>query len=584
MPLTKNTSLSIFISELRTLDKEAATKKIFVEQRKLYSEKNMNYSKILTLIYFVINKYNIDPMMFVNASASEDYNVKRAGYLGLTLCKNNNLLILTVNTVMKDLKSHKNRELALDFLCNINVKEKIYDDLSDYICISSSNDKNITKGIIAKSRISNLNTFSLVGNSDDLIFVKLQILHDKMCRKEDVKISDNDILFIIAIYSTVKSSYLKLKLIQIYKLLFSEQKLFSSDTFILEIQNDIISPSDTIKPLVEIGLSAEICDLLILMGHKSSKVEHFLCRLIDSKNTNSRYIGFKIARKYNLFTDKLINRSIKIGINVKYVFETIIKLINKNNYKDIFRRKEEMRFVMDKNLVEYTKSNDLIIEILIRILKFANEDFIVKMYYVHPEIAFKKDVKSVLSEKYRRDLFSKIINSPSISSIYLFYSLLPKNFDDKKLLEELFSFHLNILTSKKYNQKILTLEKMIFTICKFENIDFFRDALKDKYIELYKSNSFTDILFIILNGIFLMNPRSKEKVFHITDHHFISYVIFDKLLRLKVTPEIKLVNILDDKAKINDNDLTVDFNMTNLSKLTFKVQIDGKFYTKSIKI
>ena len=135
-----------------------------------------------------------------------------------------------------------------------------------------------------------------------------------------------------------------------------------------------------------------------------------------------------------LFSNKLIDRSIKLGINVKYAFSTIVNLINKQNYKEIYRRKEEMRFVMDKHMIDFNESNEIILNLLLNICRYADEDFLVKILLIHPDLAFKKDISLKLSEKSKCELFNKILSNQNVESIYLFYLIIPNNIKDRKFL------------------------------------------------------------------------------------------------------------------------------------------------------
>ncbi|EEQ83170.1 hypothetical protein NCER_100031 [Vairimorpha ceranae BRL01] len=586
MTLKTNTSLSIFISEVRNLTKESFIKKVIAERRKLYLDKNITYSKILSLVYFVINDIDVDPIIFVNACGSSDFDVKKAGYLGLTLCKNSNLLILTVNTVMNDLKSPVFRECALNFLCNIQVKQRIYNDLSNFICISSTADKNILKGVIAKNRLSNLSKISIVGSSDTLAYVKVQILYDKLIDGEQVDLADNDIFFVISIYNTVKCPFLKVKLVQLYIKFYEMKRLIPRDSLFLDLQADIIKPKDIVKPSVLIALSTVISEFFIIIDKINSKIEFFICRLIDSKNCNSRLIGFNLAKKYGLFSNKLIDRSIKLGINVKYAFSTIVNLLNKQNYKEIYRRKEEMRFVMDKHMIDFNESNEIILNLLLNICRYADEDFLVKILLIHPDLAFKKDISLKLSEKSKCELFNKILSNQNVESIYLFYLIIPNNIKDRKFLEEIFTTHLTLLINKKYPKKEIVLDKMIFSICKYKKLDFFALKLKEMYKELFKKNPKLEILQIILNGIFLFNARADTKIHYIDEDYFFQYKkVNQDILHLEMIENfniVKITNEINEDVHFKKEGMIYTCDAKNSQKIQIFIRNLNKTYTANI--
>ncbi|KAK6090819.1 hypothetical protein P3W45_000064 [Vairimorpha bombi] len=573
-----NTSLNIFISDLRNTSKDDFITRILIEKRRLLNTSDISYTKVLTMIYFILQDIHVDPLDFVKACGSEDINIKKAAYLGLTLCKSNNLLILTVNTLMNDLKSLETRESALNFLCNINLSERIYEDLGNYICISSNMDRNITKSVIAKDRLCNLRALNVVGNPDSLVYVKLQLILDKMNHIDNFTLIDNDVMFLVSIYPTVKCTYLKVKLIQFYRKLYDIKRLEVKPTFYAEIESDVISPSESVKPTVMIALSVEVTELFLLTSQTTTKIEHFLYRLIDSNNPNSRFIGFRLAKKYGKLIDKVIDRSIKLGLQISYCKNSLLELLNKNNFKEIYKRKEEIRFSMDKNNIGYDKSKETLFEVFLKMLNYGNDEFIKTVYFENPELSFKHDITNRISETSKMELFTKLVTKQNVQYFHLIYCLMPTNMKNKEFYEEIFCSHLDTILKKSYPVKSQVIDKLIFTFCKFKDLTFFRDILKDKYIDMYNMKGSYDILHTLLNGIYLMNTKSKTKVVKVFEDKFLTYKVIDKNLRIMNDPDIKVHGIITErghhlKYRLDGDEKEIICEVTNRHKLIVKVNL-----------
>lgn len=582
-----NTSLNIFISDLRTARKDDFITKILIEKRRLFNTKDISYTRVLTMIYFILHDIEIDPLDFVKACASEDHNIKKAAYLGLTLCKSNNLLILTVNTLMNDLKSLEMRESALNFLCNINISERIYDDLGDFICISSNMDRNITKSVIAKDKLCNLSNLNVVGNPDSLVYVKLQLILDKMNHIDNFTLMDNDIMFLVSIYPTVKCPYLKVKLIQLYRKLHDIKKLNVKPTFYTEIENDVMSPSESVKPTIMIALSVEITELFLLTAKTTTKIEHFLYRLIDSKNPNSRFIGFRLAKKYGKLIDKIIDRSIKLGLHNSFYKNSLLELLNKKNFMEVYKRKEEIRFSMDKNNVGYDLSKEILFEVFLKMLNYGNDEFIKKVYIENPELSFKQNITSKICENSRMELFTALMAKQSVHNFHLIYCLMPTNMKNKEFYEEIFCTHLDIILKKRYNFKSQVIDKLIYTFCKFKDLTFYRNTLKEKYIEMYNMKGSYDTLHTLLTGIYLMNTKSKTKVVNFFEDKFLTYKIINKKLIICDDSNYKIHDIISEtghqiKYNIDNYTKEIIFEAINRQNIIIKLYLSIGIISQTI--
>lgn len=544
-----NTSLSIFISELRSKPKEIFYKNIIKEKRKMALNSELTVLKLLKLVYFLINNIDVDVMEFVKACASPILEIKKIGYLGLSISENDKILILLVNTLMNDLKSLESREYALNFICNININQKNYTDLSDYICISKNLDKNIAKCVVSKNKLTGINSMNIVGNTDKLIFVKIQIIYDKLCSNENFFFNENDLLFIISLYPTIKCQFLKIKLVQIYEKLFKMEKLIVTSKFYKELENDIIVSSEKFKPIKCIALAYEISRLFLMTSHITQKVEHFVFRLINSKNPNSRYMGFNLSIKFNFLTSKTIDRSIKLGINIKYSFKALHYLINKNTYNEVYKRREEIRFVLDKNRVLNEKSEKLFYKILIKIQKYFNDELYLKILYDYPNIIYYTNTLRTISETNKKEFCTKLLTQQHFRYFTVFYCFIHTDLINHEFYKEIFLKHLNIIINEKSTKKILVLEKLIFTFCKLnDDLNYYRDHLYNKYMEIFHTDINNVLLYYLKNGIILMNSKCSNKLIWLKHDKFISLTLKEKL-HLNCDQTIILNRVKDNKNK-----------------------------------
>ncbi|KAF9763233.1 hypothetical protein NGRA_1414 [Nosema granulosis] len=554
MFIKTDSNFSIFISDLRKLKGRDKEIKTLSERRQIINctNKNLEPSNVLKMIYFAINSQSFDTMQFIKAIGSDDIKTKKYGYLGLLLSEREEYLILTFNTLMKDLRNKPTRELALNFLCNVNLKNNIYSDLSGFICTKNHTDTNKVKSLVAKSRIYPMDRLNLVGSDENLVFVKVQILLENLLANNPVDIVENDTLFLTSFYGTTTNSFLKVKLLQLYKILNEQKKITLTSSFFQCIEKDIISPHEVIKPLVDISLSVEILDLLISTSNTSQKTDSFLFRLIDSQNNNSRYMGFRLAIKHKMFANQVINKAIKNGINQRDCYEALMFFINKSTYKEVYKRKDEMRFMMDKQNTPEKIAKEIMKNILLKISEYSKDDLYLKIYYENPELCLSKPIDRNLSEDLKSVYFKKLIPKNRIKYFPLLYSLLPRCYQDKEFYKELFQNHLNILISSKSIKASTILERLILTYLHFQNLGFYRDLLVSRYF-----NAPTDLKECMLDGIHLMNTKCCDKALLFGNNLVIKYSTTLDHLKINIKGEFISIDVKNggERAKKVDKSL-----------------------------
>jgi hypothetical protein len=390
---------------------------------------------------------------------------------------------------------------------------------------------------------------------------------------EDVIIMENDKSFLYAYYGTTSNSFLKLKLIQFYKLLNEKNKLNLSKNFFQCLEKDIILPHESIKPLIDIALSIEIVDLFLSFNNATQKVESFLFRLIDSQNPNSRYMGFKLAMKYKMFCNQAIDKSIKCGLHNPICYETLMFFINKSTHKEIYKRKEEIRFIMDKLFVKVSEAKNIVNTIVLKVLEYAKDEFYLKIYYENPEICFIKEFDRTISDELKLVYYNKLLQKTKTKYFYLLYSLMPKNCDKPEFYEELFQNHLEILLNSKTKKGPRILERLIMAYLYFDNLDFYRDALVKKYNEVA-----SEFKQVIKDGICLMNVKCNDRTLVLEQGIVLKYNLSGTSLIIKIKGNVERVELKDKKECLRRKNTFIenDFNVleyeiptTHTAALTF---------------
>lgn len=530
MFIKSDSNFSIFISDLRKLEGRERDIKVLSERRNILNctNKNLEESNVLKMMYFAINSQDFDIMQFIKSIGSEDLKTKKYAYQGLLLTTEEEYLILTFNTLMKDLRDKKTREIALNFLCNVNLKSNIYEDLAGFICTKNITDKNKLKSIIAKSKISPLERISLVGSNENLIFGKVQIILECLLNDRPVDLVENDTLFLTSFYGTTSNSFLKVKLLQLYKILNEQGRIHLTKSFFLCIEKDIILPHEVIKPLVDISLSIEILDLLMSTSHSSQKTDSFLYRLIDSQNSNSRFMGFKLAMKHKAFGTQVIDKAIKSGLHNNICLEALMFFINKSTYKDIYKRKEEMRYIMDKHNIKESISDEIITSVLHKIVEYSKDDLYLKIYYENPHLCTTKQIDRNISEELKMIYFNKLKSKNRMKYFCLLYEMVPQNYRDKEFYKEMFQNHISIILKSRSTKGLVPLERLILLFLSFDDLEFFRDVLVSRYFSVSK-----DYQQVLSDGIYLMNAKCKEKIIIFEDGTYLKYSLTLDRLKIK---------------------------------------------------
>lgn len=376
---------------------------------------------------------------FANACSSYDQKIKRIGYLGAIYLKDELKIIMT-NTLLKDIENG-NKDLALCYIANTNYNYEIQVQIED------------KKSLIAFYKLTRaLVDVNLVGYDEKLFFIKLQLLLDSLLRKpiQDydslqigyVKRSDSqsntninyyggnkcekDIQetshglyinemqkdFICSLYTIIQDKYVKLKLLQVYKIIKKVPK----------IDHDV-SNSIYLAPKIDIAISAEICGLV-----KQPKCRSFVYKLLQGQG-DLLILGLRLAREHGYFPENAIDvalremavrkykkdemkkkeilRNISIqkskseNEDVNFINtgikpsktsikidklddfqQTIIKLLNKTNYKTILKKKDP--------------HNSKWIPIILEIFKVSKKS---KILLENPVIAYFLDAKKYLKEE-----------------------------------------------------------------------------------------------------------------------------------------------------------------------------------------
>jgi hypothetical protein len=540
--------LASFISSTRDLSEKDQEDAVIKERRKIAcsneSESHVRYSNILKTIYMQMLAYKINDADFVKACDSGIQRIKSAGYLGLMAIDGSESIVMAINTIMKDLSNKETRNNALTAICNLNNKSLILDNLMRYVCPNNIQDPFHKKALVAFHKLNPNSKVNIVSKEHSDVYIKAQIVVDKFMTTGSIDIIENDILFLISIFTKADDPFLKVKLIEIFGILHSKGLLCMDKSFTNSIDAVIIPPRDKIRLQIEIALSIEAVILLLKTNKCTPKAEAFAFRLIESQNPNSRHFGLQIARAYKIHKDIAIDRCIKLGLHNHECLKTLVALIGKSNHKAIYKRKDEIIFHMEKDTVSRKRINSVIAAVFSKIAQYAKDDFLIKIYQEVPEVCLSTPLDKSIQKDCMLKLFNRICITVNSRYFPLIYQLLHANIKNESFYNVIFERHLNILAIKRSNpQEIETLGKLLDCMFAYGVPAQNREILISKYREIQGCHDSIDILSMILDAIYLLNAKTNDQAVHIFGKYFIYLALHlhnNKEITIKHDPDLRI--------------------------------------------
>ncbi|KAM0671692.1 hypothetical protein CWI42_120130 [Ordospora colligata] len=588
MPIKIEPLLASFISSTRDLSGKNQEDAIIKERRRIAcsneSEPHVRYSNILKTIYIQMLAYKINDIDFVKACDSGVQRIKSAGYLGLMAIDGSESIVMAINTIMKDLSSKESRNNALTAICNLNNNNLILDNLMRYVCPNNIQDPFHKKALVAYHKLHPNSKVNIVGKEHSDIYIKAQIVVDKFMRTGNIDATENDILFLISLFTKADDPFLKVKLIEIFGILHSKDHLSMNQAFINSMDAVIIPPKDKIRLQIEIALSIEATILLLKANKCTPKTEAFVFRLIESQNPNSRHFGFQIARVYKIHREIAIDRCIKLGLHNHECLKTLIALIGKSNHKAIYKRKDEIIFHMEKDTVSRKQINSAIAAVFSKIAIHAKDDLLIKIYQEVPEVCLSTPLDKNIPKDCMLKLFNRICITINSRYFPLIYQLLHADIKNENFYNVIFERHLNILAIKRSNpHEIETLGKLLDCMFLYGVPAQNREILISKYKEVQGYHDSIDILNMMLDTIYLLNVKTDDQVVHIFGKYFIYLSLHlhnKKEIAIKHDPDLRIRMIsqsidINKTQEIRSNESIIStYSAENLNTLEIEVFVE----------
>jgi hypothetical protein len=545
-------SVSLLISNVRNLHKSIQLNRL-EDEKKIIAQRELKKigsqcQNIWKKLYLQLRGIDVDEMDFVKASAAKELSTKRCCYLGLIYNENPKHTIMLLNTLRNDLNADQSLNDVLILLCNLNDREHKLIDIADLLKPVMESNKLYTKTLVAKTKYSEKLSFSMVSAKEIVLLSKIQIVLDHNLSSQ---LTENDRLYLKTQIFSLKCPFTKLKLVQLFLVLVKNHNFLLNEKIILFLKDAIISFDSKTKKQIEIALTIEIANLLVQSNNMCDKVDLFFFRMVNSENPNSRYLAFKFIAEHNILSEIAIDRLITLGVDLHFHVETLKRLINKNNYKSIYKRREEITHFILKDRVDFKKSDSLLLEIYERISEFADFEFVCKMIYTNPKLYKRIRNKNVIISDQSKSLFKKLMEKDEIEYFPIIYDIMPKKFKDDSTVSSLAFRHLNTLTGGGItDEKICLLDDLFDVLCSHGNIVYNRILVLETYKTALFENKSPIMINKLLEGILLFNLVLDEKYFHVSNSVFFEYVMKDHYVEIKFDKqEIQAIESLENDLK-----------------------------------
>lgn len=534
-----NPSVSLFITEIRNTAPETREAHIFYEMKKL-SRKEINDEEtelhiLWKKLYILSLGLDFDALDFVKAAASKSLEIKRLGYLGLSIGGSQKYLILMQNTVQMDLNSEIHAGTALGFVSNEPKNEDFIGDLVLAIRAPQDTSGLYLKYIVARGKYDSAILLPLVSVSESILLVKLQMI---LNQKLEGLLQDRDIGWMVERYSSFKCPFLQLKTIQFFYNLYLISKLLIDDKLVRFLRGFLIHPNVKTKKHIEIALALEALKLLVAIGRHSDKAEEFIFRLISSRNINSQFLGLKCAIMFGIMTEVSISRIFEVGIDRKMYFDSLMGLINETNFKIVYQRINEFRRAEISKRTDIVRRNKLIMQLLMKLCEFGDQEFICKAIYENPNLYRQIRNKRLLSKEQSRGFFKLIVESQLPEHFIMIYDLFPVKAKSKQMVAELGASHMRILVRLKDGENTrFIFRNLIDFLCMYGDPELNRQYII-KALKQERGSSLNDYF----KGIEIFNIVLSKRMFYIGNDEYAEYHIKDGRI-LVISPDNSTISV-----------------------------------------
>lgn len=590
--------LASLISSLRELPVSERENMILSERRRILSSTEskpyIKYSNILKLVYIRLLSYRVGGIDFLNACESDVPRIKTAGYLGMMAMEDAEYVVMMINTIIKDLGRTETRNDALTAICNLG-DVAVLSELARRVCPNAKDDPFHKKVLVAFYRLNPGAKVSVVGQDPDEIYVKVQVLIDLSPETGAIGLTENDVLFLTSLFMKSDNAFLRVKLLQLFRILRQRGQLRLDREFLDSIEATIIPSRDKIRPQIEIALAIEAVEFLLDADRNSSRIEAFVFRLIESQNPNSRHFGLQIARRYRIHREVAIDRCIKTGLHDRECLRALAAFVNRANHKSIYKRKDEMVFYMERANAGRRVVNEALATVFSKVVQYARDDFLVRIYQEFPEICMKIPFDRNIPKDHVLKLFNKICITVNSRYFPLIYQLLQSNARNDEFHSLVFEKHLNILViERNRNKELDTLIRLLDNMLVFGMPGQNRDILVAKYREIAREDNVCEVLDLMLNTIYLLNARLLEKVVNVYGEHFIHYSVCSEKNEVSLThrpAEIQIQRVFNKETEftriredISDSITTATYSIGSHRELNVETLADNACHVVNLEI
>ncbi len=502
-----------FISEILLLNKIDKEKRLEKEKMKIaskeYAYNNNTLAEISKLLFIQMWNIPINELEFIRACASNNLEIKKIGYLGMVAFENPQKGLLLLNTLSKDLQNPDFFSKILTFIGNFNGRLKL-DEIFSKMKPIDEESPHYLKYIIVKSKNKEKLWFSMFSAKNPVLYVKLQMLLQKNYFDD---LTSNDILCLKEQCYFIKCKYTLIKLIQVYRILCSKEKIKIDEKLFEFLKKMILNLESKDNKFIDLALSIEVSKILIETNYFTEKAEYFIFQLINSLNVNFRYMGCDFAMKYGIFNNLLFEKITKSGINVFLNVRILLNLISKTNYKKVYKQREEIIHYMIKQNINLKIIEKIKKLILLKIAESADQEFLFKIIIENPDLYFYIRHKNILNIKNSRLLLGNIITSCNIYHFIVIYDIFPNNFYSNEYILELSNKHLEILLKKPNDPNIVFIIDGLIDILLYNgNKELNKKLLIDWYNHLLNQKLESILLERMKVGISLFNLISEQKL------------------------------------------------------------------------
>lgn len=535
-------SVTLLISKVRRAEPCSRFELMIQEMKKMAARGNKDDDiiDIWKKLYLLSKGAKINPLDFVKASASSNLLLKKMGYQGLLEPDCAKHLVLMPNTLSKDLEAERYASEALAFLSNINDESRALAETALKIKVPSEDSDIYSKSIVAKSKYADELLFSMVSSNESHLFVKLQIVLDKHLVP---MIKSDDVEFLKSTIFSTESPFTKLKILQTLYKAFACGKLALGENLVRLLKNMIILPPKRAKKQIEIGLAIEATKLLIVSGNVCDEVEEFVFRLINSENTNSQHLGFKIISKYKIIPETAINRIMELGVSRKMYLDSLFELVSRSNYNIIHRRIGELAITDISNREDTLCHERSIDRIMGRLCEFGDQEFVCRALYENPRLYNYVKKKSLFIPEQSKSLFNMILHKDNSDYFPMIYDLFPAKIRSCEEISSLCLRHLSILANIQKDESNDVLDHLIDFMCVNGDIASNRQMILDvlsSATQVIKTSFFQKLI----SSVLLFNMVLPDKLFHIRDGIFVEYSIGKRFVEIRYPYFIKDVRVL----------------------------------------